>query len=188
MRMNKNLRDYVKVYNLMSPEFCLETINQLKTVEFNIHKIYNVREGKDFTKPDQAYTYYGQIPNTENLTTHIRMALTQYILKDLNFEWFPGWEGFSYPMFNRYHEGQSLYNHCDHIHNLFEGPRKGIPKVSAVGVLNDDFDGGEFVMFDDEVIPTKAGDIVVFPSVFLYPHKVNKVISGERYTFASWVW
>ena len=79
--------------------------------------------------------------------------------------------------------------HCDHIHSMFDGNMKGIPILSVLGLLNDDFEGGEFLMFDDEKqINLKAGDIMVFPSVFLYPHRVAPVTKGIRHAFVAWVW
>jgi len=186
--MNKNLRDYVKVYNLMSPEFCSNTVEQLKQSNFIEHVVYNTKEQKKITLPNQAHTYYGTIANTPDLMKHVYSALSQYILTDLNFKWFDGWEGYSVPRFNRYTKGQSLHNHCDQIRNLVEGFQKGVPKITTLGVLNDDYSGGEFLMFEDEVIETKVGDIIVFPSSFLYPHLVKEVTDGERYTFVSWAW
>jgi predicted 2-oxoglutarate/Fe(II)-dependent dioxygenase YbiX len=44
-----------------------------------------------------------------------------------------------------------------------------------LGVLNDDYEGGEFIMFDDYEIKFKAGDLIIFPSIFLYPHLVKPV-------------
>ena len=64
----------------------------------------------------------------------------------------------------------------------------GIPTLSIVGLLNDDFEGGEFVMFDDMKFDLKKGDVLVFPSNFLYPHKVDKVTKGVRYAYVSWAW
>ena len=54
--------------------------------------------------------------------------------------------------------------------------------------LNDDYEGGEFIMFDDTEIKFDKGDVIVFPSLFLYPHKVEPVKSGIRYSYVSWVW
>ena len=45
---------------------------------------------------------------------------------------------------------------------------KGIPILSCLGVLNDDYDGGEFVMFEDFEIKLEQGDLLIFPSNFLY--------------------
>lgn len=81
-----------------------------------------------------------------------------------------------------------MSKHCDHIHDVFDGERKGIPIISILGVLNDNYKGGEFIMFDDYNIKLKTGDLLLFPSVFLYPHKVEPVLEGERYSFVSWSW
>ena len=63
-----------------------------------------------------------------------------------------------------------------------------IPILSIVGVLNDNYQGGEFIMFDDYEIKFKPGDIIIFPSVFLYPHLVKPVTKGTRYSLVSWTW
>jgi len=71
---------------------------------------------------------------------------------------------------------------------LFDGNRKGIPILSVVGLLSNDFTGGEFVMFKDKVIELKEGDILIFPSVFMYTHRVEPILTGTRNSFVSWVW
>jgi predicted 2-oxoglutarate/Fe(II)-dependent dioxygenase YbiX len=43
-------------------------------------------------------------------------------------------------------------------------------------------------MFDDYEIKFKQGDVIIFPSLFLYPHKVEPVKKGTRYSYISWVW
>ena len=53
-------------------------------------------------------------------------------------------------------------------------------------MLNDDFEGGDFVMFTDQKIEFNKGDLLVFPSNFLYPHRVEEVKSGTRFSFISW--
>ena len=40
----------------------------------------------------------------------------------------------------------------------------------------------------DKVIDFKGGDILIFPSNFMYPHKVEPVIEGTRYSYISWLW
>jgi predicted 2-oxoglutarate/Fe(II)-dependent dioxygenase YbiX len=81
-----------------------------------------------------------------------------------------------------------MANHCDHIHSLFDGTHKGIPIISVIGVLNDNYKGGEFIMFDNMKIELKQGDVMLFPSNFLYPHRVEPVTEGTRYSFVSWAW
>ena len=81
-----------------------------------------------------------------------------------------------------------MAEHCDHISSLFDGNVKGIPMLSIVGQLNDDFDGGEFVMWRDKVIPFETGDVIIFPSNFMYPHRVEPVTKGDRYSYVSWAY
>ena len=77
--------------------------------------------------------------------------------------------------------------HADHIHSMFDGERKGIPILSVLGVLNDDYEGDEFVLIDEKIDLSK-GDIIIFPSNFMYPHKVEPVTKGIRYSYISWIW
>lgn len=57
--------------------------------------------------------------------------------------------------------------------------------------LNDSFKGGEFV-FDSrdgnlEQYVQGTGDAIVFPSNFIFPHKVNKITEGTRYALIGWM-
>jgi predicted 2-oxoglutarate/Fe(II)-dependent dioxygenase YbiX len=70
---------------------------------------------------------------------------------------------------------------------MFDGERKGIPILTVLGVLNDDYEGGEFILIDEKINLSK-GDMLVFPSNFMFPHKVEPVTKGTRYTFISWIW
>ena len=37
-------------------------------------------------------------------------------------------------------------------------------------------------------VTLKKGDVIIFPSNFMYPHKVEPVTKGTRYYYISWVW
>ena len=77
--------------------------------------------------------------------------------------------------FNRYPTGTIMRQHYDHIHSIFDGQHKGIPILSMLGVLNDDYEGGEFMFSIPMKFLSKLGDIMVFPSNFMYPHEVKEV-------------
>ena len=81
-----------------------------------------------------------------------------------------------------------MAEHCDHIHSMFDGKTKGIPTLSVLGTLNDNYKGGDFIMFKKNKINLKQGDLLIFPSIFLYPHRVEPVLQGIRYSYISWVW
>ena len=81
-----------------------------------------------------------------------------------------------------------MKEHCDHIHTIFDGKRRGIPVLSIVGALNEDYEGGEFIMWETEKIELPQGSIMIFPSNFMYPHKVMPVTKGTRYSYVSWTY
>lgn len=92
------------------------------------------------------------------------------------------------PRINKYSIGNEIESHYDHITSIFNESKKGIPVVSIVGLLNDDFQGGEFYIWKDMHINLEAGDLLLFPSVFMYPHRVTPITSGTRWSFVSWAY
>lgn len=92
------------------------------------------------------------------------------------------------PRINKYNTGNLIETHFDHITSIFNESKKGIPVLSIVGLLNNNFEGGKFYLWDDTEIELEAGDILVFPSVFMYPHKVSTVTEGTRWSFVSWAY
>lgn len=93
----------------------------------------------------------------------------------------------SNPRLNKYPAGTMMRSHVDHIHTLFDGELKGIPVISMVGVLNDDYEGGDLIICG-QPYRLKPGQIIVWPSCFLYPHEVTEITEGTRHSFVSWAW
>ena len=95
---------------------------------------------------------------------------------------------FSTIRFNRYKPGQIMRQHHDHIHSLFDGNQKGIPVLSFILNLNDDYEGADLFFWENHVVPLGKGDIIMFPSLFLFPHGVTEAREGVRYSAVSWAW
>ena len=95
---------------------------------------------------------------------------------------------FSTIRFNRYGNGQIMRQHHDHIHSLFDGNEKGIPVLSFILNLNDNYEGADLFFWENHVVKLGKGDIIMFPSLFLFPHGVTEAISGLRYSAVSWAW
>jgi len=77
--------------------------------------------------------------------------------------------------------------HCDHIHDIFDGKCKGVPILTLITMANDDYEGGELVLFGDVPYELKKGETIVFPSNFLFPHEIKKITKGKRLSLISWV-
>jgi predicted 2-oxoglutarate/Fe(II)-dependent dioxygenase YbiX len=78
--------------------------------------------------------------------------------------------------FVRYGEGQHFDVHSDHGFSY-------TCTVSSVMYLNDDYDGGElYFPFLGINLKPKAGDIVLFPSTYIYSHAALPVTNGTKYS------
>jgi predicted 2-oxoglutarate/Fe(II)-dependent dioxygenase YbiX len=95
---------------------------------------------------------------------------------------------FSAIRFNRYSPGQIMRQHMDHIHSLWNTQDAGIPVLSFILNLNDDYEGADLYFWDDYIVPLGKGDIIMFPSLFLYPHGVTEATRGRRFSAVSWAW
>jgi predicted 2-oxoglutarate/Fe(II)-dependent dioxygenase YbiX len=186
-----NLEDYIKIYQVLDKNFCEEVRKELNTANWKQHTFYNPQTKQHLPQSGdkELDVSWDDIPSRAELSQKVWETIHKYIINDLNKSYYPGWSGFAHIRFNRYHPERLMALHCDHINSLFDGQKKGIPTLSVLGSLNDDYEGGEFLMFDEEKeFKIKQGEIMVFPSVFLYPHRVAPVTKGIRDTFVSWVW
>ena len=194
--MNKNIEHYIfHKKNFLEESYCGSCINELDKCTWKKHDWYNTTTDSANTlsgdnepevlEPDMFSFEIGKI--NESIVQNLHSVILEYIER-FKFDWFTSWSGYSPIRFNRYSSGQTMLNHCDHIQSLFDGEIKGIPTLSVVGILNDDYEGGEFIMCEDKKIDTKKGDLIIFPSNFLYPHKVTPVTKGVRYSYVAWVW
>ena len=128
----------------------------------------------------------------DKIRASMRKGLDHYVHKHLkDIEWYDYYRDFTDPKFMKYQPTHDMQLHCDHVGNAVGG--KGIPTVSMVGCLNNDYKGG-YLRFFEHAGPAGSdywlnkGDIIYFPSNFLYPHRVTAVTEGLRYSFVSWVW
>jgi len=86
----------------------------------------------------------------------------------------------------KYSPGGKYMYHCD------EG---GIAtrSLSIIINLNEDYKGGDLVfayqLLNEEMkrVSLKKGSIVAFPSNFLYPHMIEPITEGTRYSIVAWL-
>jgi len=188
--MERNIEKYLKVYQVLSEEDCNRTVKALeeKDNEFKTHQFYNSTDGSYHSYEHELSVAYSQIETKDLIMKEIWNTLKKYIVELDMKGWFISWNGYSEVRFNRYHTDTQMKLHCDHIHSMFDGNRKGVPTLSILGSLNNDYKGGELKFWDDTIVELKAGEIMIFPSNFLYPHEVKLVTEGTRYSYVSWAW
>lgn len=86
------------------------------------------------------------------------------------------------PQLLRYGKYQRFNDHVD------DHPKLDTRRISMTYYLNDDYTGGEieFPRFNLKIKP-KAGQLLIFPSTYVYNHKINPVTSGNRYCIVQWL-
>lgn len=190
--MSMNVKDYVKIYDdFLDKKLCENVVKQLNKTDWTTHTFYTPSTNQFISHEKELSVGYGQeIPETKIIQDKIWFAIQQYIQKDCDYmsEWFSSWNGYTQIRYNRYDVDTRMKLHCDHIHSMFDGTRKGVPVLSILGCLNDDYEGGDLIFWEQEKIELKAGQIMIFPSNFMYPHKVTEVTKGIRYSYVSWTW
>ena len=86
----------------------------------------------------------------------------------------------------KYEPGGKYEIHTDHS---FKSQRT----LTCIINLNDDYKGGDFVFYEqngkDEMkrVKCEKGTMIFFPSNFLYPHRVESITEGKRYSIVSWL-
>lgn len=184
-----NLKQYARVYpNFIPQESCKIIINKLDETEWAEHS-YSSLDRKEKIKNEKEFLVSSSnFPWSEELNRGITWMINKYILEHINYKWFDSWQNFNLIRYNKYTENTYMSMHCDHITTLFDGERAGVPILTVLGALNNDFEGGDFLMWDDEKIELPAGSLIIFPSNFMFPHRVSPVIKGTRYSYVTWVW
>lgn len=86
------------------------------------------------------------------------------------------WEATNYV---RYGVGQHFQEHHDHGYSYN-------CVVSLVAYPNDNYEGGElYFRLQNITAKARAGDVFIFPSNFMYPHRAMPVKSGVKYSMVT---
>ena len=85
----------------------------------------------------------------------------------------------------KYTPGGKYEIHTDHFSNTNR-------HLSVIINLNDEYEGGDLIFTDQKNIETKRlkldkGSIVFFPSNFMYPHSIEPITKGIRYSIVAWL-
>ena len=143
-------------------------------VGFSVHPIKNLNEltNQDMTK----YIFFNYIKK------ELGIALLNYTIR------FPhcSFSNINQIDFLKYSENGKYEIHTD---DSVHCPRR----ITAIVNLNNNYEGGDFVFFDPinqkNIIHREKlgkGTVLIFPSNFLYPHSIEPITTGTRYSLVSW--
>ena len=177
------LEAIVEIKNVVEPSFSEKIINLVD------HKAQN-----NLGITDMVNTSIIKVNGYHlNLDTPTNMFYWNYIKKEI--ERLYVFYKVKFPMINnlkinqidllKYHVGDKYDVHSDY-HTY--SPRS----LSVIINLNNDYEGGDLIFTDQKKqeikkIKLTERSIVFFPSNFMYPHSVQPITKGTRYSIAAWL-
>ena len=172
MNLLKNrIEDFIKVYdNVMSHELCDQIIEEFENDDWENSKIVKDKSVNTEIRNCSTLAMYNQKVNNRNPEYRKRLdiktfhcmctALQKY--KD-NFVTLDVANDTGYNIL-KYTEGQFFAQHTDSYQNR---------EVTCSLMLNDDYEGGEFAFFDQQIqFKLKKGQAIMFPSNFMRKHEI----------------
>ena len=145
------------------------------TTDFNVRRTYVY--ALDYTSDSMTTVHWGQF-----FSNFLWQAITKY-KNDCNILDMPI-QTVNTPATLKYEQTGFYTWHVDHCKTA---PRS----LSCVLMLNNDYEGGELCFRNPDgskegIIEVKSNRLVIWPSIFLYPHTVKPVTKGTRYSMVAW--
>lgn len=186
----QHLTDYIKIIDNLLPEKDLEILYEISkknifnlqhagvgtnnTINKNIRSTKNI-DLKNFNTDSMTMVYW-----TNKLYVAFANAFNEYC-KEI------GIDSLTVTMQDlqllRYDVGDFYRTHVDSFTTV---PRT----VSYIFFINDDYDGGElyfqFLKSQKIDVEIKKNRLIIWPSNFQYPHGVNKVTKGTKFSVVAW--
>jgi len=185
MNSNQQISDYIFFYpDVMDKKTCEWIINRYDTTAKWKESTFSTAYNNTGTSKVSMEEYWigPEGPYFQNMKKSFEYCVNDYIsvhdkIKIQEYTDF---------RINRYGKGGFMKQHIDSIHHS-HGQKQGYPHLTSLLFLNDDYDGGEFVLCGDKYIEKIQGSAVVFPSSFMYPHEVTEVTYGKRFSVMTWI-
>lgn len=175
------LKDFIKVYSKVLPDvLCNDILDMFKDSDRWVKSTLADPRGE---KAEPDYRLCGIIPLSEYTISNALIPYMQEIIKRYKSEFKKSGQGMKMGTgfdLLRYTEGEYYKEHSDAGDNYNR-------IMTAAMVINDDYEGGAFTFYNGELkFDLKKGDIIMFPSNFMYPHQVQAITKGTRYSIVTW--
>lgn len=179
------LNDLIKIEeNVLSDNICDYLIDCFENNQSNHEVISNDRR-PNFTQLNvtQLSKQFDELEKYHKQLIKIVIERKKSYYSYINSNCFPESNAFEYFRIKRYlpNSNEVFDAHVDVTDH--ESARRFL---SFMVYLNDVDDGGETV-FDDLVIKPKKGKLVIFPPLWMFPHKGKEPLSGPKYILTTYL-
>ena len=191
---NLDLSDHIlHLKSFIDKDVCMSVMNSLDNLERDDSAPYT-----DGLLNDDADTYFDpDIKYIDNVRDRIFIdGLKEYASKIRSFNWsYYDTKSFhcSEMIIRRYNEGSEFkYHHDDIIAEIFPHwflRRQNILTCNFYFSDAKDYEGGDLKFTcSDKKYHTSMGDIIIFPSNWMFYHEVQKITQGKRYSGTVWLY
>ena len=184
------IKDYIHVRkNGISTDLCDDILKEyVPTYEWKVGTVGENNVEEEIRKCDSIFISKDSV-----------IELNEDIRKDLDDRIFKSVSECIGEYLNKYSDfpsnisrdsGYSLlrYKSGDYIGQHIDASGRSPRELSCSLTLNDNYEGGEFAFFNQKLkFDLKKGDIIMFPSNFIFPHEVLPITSGVRYAIITWI-
>ena len=156
------LKDLIHVEKGIIPaNLCDHIISDIETRPWKPHTWYNNVQGTYGSEETMELDVQSITPELQQLLTPIMIQAGARYNQKYSYK---GCERtgqimnkFTGIRFNRYGKGQIMRQHHDHIHSIFDGNEKGIPVLSFILNLNDNYRGADLYFWEDHAVHLGKG-------------------------------
>jgi hypothetical protein len=185
------IKNYIKIYDDVLPWKTLSNlIRYSNVVDFEQTKVGGGNESKVDFNIRRTYAHSLSNLNKNMSCVHWHNLLSNYFdsklkdyskdlkILDFNYKRILDIEILKY-------ENTGFYTwHVDHFADI---PRT----MSCILLLNNDYEGGNICFRNPDgsgewEVEVRPNRMIIWPSIFLYPHTVKPVTKGKRYSVVAW--
>ena len=180
-----DLLDFIHVYeDALEPNICQFLIDFFEA-NVDKHERYD-NEGKpNFTQINltENHTIDEQINSVHNYLIEKTIEYRDIYYKFIDARVFPEEHAFEQFRIKKYNsDGIDQFDtHVDVINH-----QSAKRYLSFTWYLNDVFDGGSTIFKDLKIVP-KTGNLLVFPPVWMFPHKGEPPVSNPKYILTTYL-
>ena len=193
-QFNISMSDHILYLpSFISKDICESVVDSLDNLEKDKSSPYT-----DGLLNDNADTYFDpDIEYIDKVKDRIFVdGLKEYANKIRAFNWsYYDTKSFhcSEMIIRRYNQGSEFkYHHDDIIGEMFQHwfiRRQNILTCNFYFSDAKDYEGGDLVFTcSDKKYHTSVGDIIIFPSNWMFYHEVQKITKGKRYSGTVWLY
>ncbi len=183
---------YIKIYENILHDETLDSFIEVCKTEKKFQNATIVRPKGEVIEPQVRQTQVWPLHNGMHEKSFTTIHWSNYLLDTFSKYVQKYLSNFSQDLTVQLNDIQVLKYNVGGHYKLHVDNGTTIPRtISLIFIVNDGYEGGNLVFSNPErtkeiTAETKKNSLIIWPSNFLYPHKVTPVTSGVRYSVVAW--